>query len=586
MATELEATDTRLEELERTLEVIRQEAEVAHVLLGLSAALSEVSSVEETLSKAVRMVRELLGADQCFAATWDPLNERFWIEADAGFTADELSVLHELAESGGFPFMLTALRERAPVLIPDVDADPRISLDEARRRGMAGYIAIPLLRWGGEFGGLGVQFKQKRPFTPKDEALARGISRQVGAALATARQFNLLDGLRRFGERVASKLRLGQVVEEVARGAKDLVSGDASWIYFVDSDRTLVAASGVDVAGSVPERLARVDLHEDPWRSFIVDDRVVIEDLRVQVPEARHSGVLVAVRGSRADLIGGIFVLFRRAMTLGEEELGALRVLAAQSAMAIENAQRFERQRSVARSLQEGLLASDMPDLHGCSVAAVYEPAGGEMDIGGDFYDVFDLPDGRFVLVVGDVSGKGADAAAQTAMAKYMLRAFAMRDPSPSSVLFHLNNALAKAFSEDRFITLVYALFDPETRSFALGRGGHPAPLIYRAAEGEVEPTETTGPLLGAFEDQNFHHETYEMAHGDVFLAYTDGLVEARRGDKLYGRAAVVDSLRNRAPRLSPAELARRIYQDAEAFGTITDDTIVFVLKCAPEGSP
>ena len=118
--------------------------------------------------------------------------------------------------------------------------------------------------------------------------------------------------------------------------------------------------------------------------------------------------------------------------------------------MAVENANRFERQRQVARSLQEGLLSTEMPDLKSCEVAAVYEPASGDKDIGGDFYDVFELGDGRYGVVVGDVSGKGAEAAARTVDGQVhdaRVREWGTRPRR--AVLSHLNNALARDLEDE-----------------------------------------------------------------------------------------------------------------------------------------
>jgi phosphoserine phosphatase RsbU/P len=251
----------------------------------------------------------------------------------------------------------------------------------------------------------------------------------------------------------------------------------------------------------------------------------------------------------------------------------------------MENARRFERQRSVARSLQEGLLRIEMPAVTGFQVGTVYEPADAEADVGGDFYDVIDLPDGKVGIVVGDVSGKGAEAAAQTAMVKYMLRAFAIRNAAPGSVLFHLNNALARDLAEDRFITVVYGTFDPETRILSLSVAGHPPPLVYRRDDGTVDAIHPSGSILGAFEDQNFEAETIGIGPGDVFMAYTDGLTEARRGDDLYGTDRVMESLKRHAPDGSVSEIARRVYADAREFGRVTDDTVVFTFGCEGAGT-
>src|SRR3712207_6796746 len=120
---ETDDRDERIRALEQTLESLRAESEVAHVLLGLSAALAEVRTVEETLDKAVRMVPELCGADRCFAATWDAVNGRFEIKAEAGFDEEQSALLHELAEiEDGFPLIGQALAEKTPLLVGDVIA--------------------------------------------------------------------------------------------------------------------------------------------------------------------------------------------------------------------------------------------------------------------------------------------------------------------------------------------------------------------------------------------------------------------------------------------------------------------------------
>lgn len=576
-----EVERARLHELERMVDSLREDSELANALLGLTGALSEVRSLEQTIDLAVRMVNELMGADRCFAATWIAGQQRFQVTGQVGFEGPQLDQLYELAElPDGFPLLRQALKQRAPLIIGDTVTDGHLTMNDAKLRTARAYVGLPLIRWGEEFGGLALLFEEPRRFTPKDEALARGIARQVGVALANARQFNLLKTLRAFGERVGSKLSLKEVVSGIVAGGRELLSGDAAWVYFLDSSSdSLVAASHVEapVGG-----LMRIDLTHELWTGLRQGKAVPITNIEelVDDPSGPMSAVIAPIPGSEGTLLGAVLVLFDRALTLGADDVEALSVLAAQSALAIENAQRFERQQRVARSLQDGLLTTEVPEMGSCTFGAVYEPAGGEAEIGGDFFDVFDLPDGRLAVVVGDVSGKGAEAAAQTAMAKYMLRAFATRNASPSSALFHLNNALLKSFPEDRFMTIMYAVLDPQTNQFTIGSGGHPAPLVYRYTTRAVEALEVSGSILGAFEDQSYEQEVFDLGDGDVFVAYTDGLVEARNGPKLYGRWRVEKSLAHHASSLSVEDLARRLYDDARDFGTVTDDTIVFTLGC------
>lgn len=575
-----EVERARIQELERVVASLREDSELGNALLGLSGALAEVRSLEQTIDLAVRMVRELMGADKCFVAAWIPGRQSFEVRAHLGFEGETLDRLVEVAERDeGLPLLRAALEQRSPLLVGDT-ADTSLAVGDAKAIGARAYVALPLIRWGEVFGGIGLLFESPRDFAAKDEALARGISRQVGAALANARQFNLLQTLRLFGERVGSKLALQAVVHEIVSGARELLSGEDAWVYFLDASTGSLVAAGYSEP-PIPA-LSRIDLTNELWNGLVEGKAVPITNVEQLMDAATGSAsaVVAPIPGSDGQPLGGVLVLFQGELTLGADEVEALSVLAAQSALAIENAQRFERQRRVARSLQEGLLTTEMPDLGECSVGAVYEPAGGEAEVGGDFFDVFELPDQRYAIVVGDVSGKGAEAAAQTAMAKYMLRAFATRNPSPSSALFHLNNALYKNFPPDKFMTIMYAVFDPTTNHFMIGSGGHPPPLVYRYGDRSVEPIEVSGGILGAFVDQSFEQESFELGDGDVFVAYTDGLVEARSGPKLYGRWRVEKSLAHHASTMSVEDLARRLYDDAREFGTVTDDTIVFTLGC------
>lgn len=571
----------RVAELERTIASLREDSEVAHALLGLSGALAEVRSLEQTLDQACAMVRDLFGAERCFSATWISGQQRFQFNSHVGFDAESLEVMQTLArDPDGLPILRQALKDRIPLLVGDTVGSGSFSPEEAAARGAAAYIALPLIRWGEEFGGLGITYPEPRVFTSKDEALARGIARTVGVALANARQFNLLQTLRTFGEKVGSKLSLQGVIDEVTSGARSLLHGDGAWIYFLDaSNRELV------VTGHEPmpvEVLTRLDITNELWAPLAIGKAIPITNLEEVAPSSTGpmSAVIAPIPGTDTALLGAVLVLFERSLVLGADDVEALSVLAGQSAMAIDNAQRFERQQRVARSLQQGLLSTEMPELKDCSIGAVYEPAGGDAEIGGDFFDVFDLPDGRVAIAVGDVSGKGAEAAAQTAMAKYMLRAFATRNPSPTSALFHLNNALLKSFDDDKFITLLYGVFDPEAYEMTIGRAGHPPPLIYRFDSGSVEAIEVPGTMLGCFPDETFDQQVVHLDSGDVFVAYTDGIVEARESDRLYGRWRLEKALAHYASSFWVDDLARRLYQDAESFGTIADDTIVFTLGC------
>ena len=570
-----------IDDLQKTLETLREDSEVAHVLLSLAGVLAEVGPLEETLEKAVKVGAEVMRADRGFAVTVGP-EDRLDIRAHVGFDPERFELLRERAGvAGGLGLLRTAIKKRTPLVINDALEDPRVDAEEGRRLGVRGFIGIPLSRWGEEFGGIGLEYEHPKAFTQRDISLVKGVSRQIGVAIVNARRFNLMGSLRAFGTTLASRLSLMGVVDQVVWGSVSLLGGDVAGVYFLDAtNKALVASGGIELDDEIAQRFARIDLDQEPWRALTQGRPIVVRDLG-EGDQHLHA-VAASIPGDGTPTLGAVVVFFRRAFGIGPDEMEALSVLAGQAGMAIENANRFERQRRVARSLQAGLLSTEMPHLEGFDVAAVYEPASGEADVGGDFFDVYGLGNDKYAVVVGDVSGKGAEAAARTAMAKYMLRAFTIRNPNPASALYYLNNALAQDLEADRFATLVYGVFDSDSRRWTIARGGHPPPLLYRAKDGSVTAyEELIGSILGAFEDMEFEEGSFVMEPGDVFLIYTDGLIEARNDDgAFYGRRRIENMLKKHAPDLSAPDLTLRMYQDAQEFGTVGDDTVIFAMRC------
>ena len=206
----------------------------------------------------------------------------------------------------------------------------------------------------------------------------------------------------------------------------------------------------------------------------------------------------------------------------------------------------------VAAALQASLLPEVLPQIPGSKLAGLYEPAGDGTEIGGDFFDVFPLDGGAWGIMLGDVSGKGAEAAAITALARYTLRTLASATRPPSDTLRELNTRLLRDTTDERHCTLVYAIARPCASGveMTLCLGGHHPPLVFRAS-GAAEPVGRIGTALGLFEDPDLHDTTIELGPGDLIFLFTDGLVEARNGKDLFGSdrtAAVIAEHRAQAP--------------------------------------
>jgi sigma-B regulation protein RsbU (phosphoserine phosphatase) len=199
--------------------------------------------------------------------------------------------------------------------------------------------------------------------------------------------------------------------------------------------------------------------------------------------------------------------------------------------------------RALARTLQQTLIPPSPPTIPLLDVAAAYRAAGEGLEVGGDFYDVFSVGHEDWVVVIGDVCGKGVDAAVVTALVRHTVRALAVGHDEPSRMLDSLNEVLLH-HETDRFCTmaLIRLRRDADGWYAVLGNGGHPSPLLLRGGAAP-EPCGGGGPLIGVFEHPGFEETTLRLVPGDVLVLYTDGVPEGRRDSELYGEDRLVAAL-------------------------------------------
>jgi serine phosphatase RsbU (regulator of sigma subunit) len=212
-----------------------------------------------------------------------------------------------------------------------------------------------------------------------------------------------------------------------------------------------------------------------------------------------------------------------------EQDVELAQELARRCATAIDNARLYSDRAYIARTLQQSLLPVELPDIPGIETAARFRPTGEGNEVGGDFYDVFETGNRGWTVVMGDVCGKGPDAAAVTALARYTLRAAAMRERLPSRSLAVLNEALLRQRDDRRFCTVAYAYIEKLDRGARAGvsTGGHPLPLVLRA-DGSVETVGAPGTLLGIVPDPDLEDHLVNLEPGDSLVFYTDGVIESR----------------------------------------------------------
>jgi sigma-B regulation protein RsbU (phosphoserine phosphatase) len=238
----------------------------------------------------------------------------------------------------------------------------------------------------------------------------------------------------------------------------------------------------------------------------------------------------------------------------------------------------------VAQTLQSSLLPADIPEIPGVELAARYRPAGGRELVGGDFYDVFEAGEGTWGVALGDVCGKGPEAAALTGLVRHTIRTAAVGGRKPSSVLTLVNRQIIRN-KVDRFCTATLGRIRRTDGSFSvdLSCGGHPPPLIYRPGR-RVEAADCLGTLLGVFSEPALVDIPVELGPGDAIVFYTDGVTERFERDGARGDSRLV-ALLWESDGLDADQIADRIYLDAAEAATNgpRDDMALVVLRVAPD---
>ena len=195
----------------------------------------------------------------------------------------------------------------------------------------------------------------------------------------------------------------------------------------------------------------------------------------------------------------------------------------------------FEERSATARALQQSLLPASLPEIDGIEIGTGYVPVGEGLIVGGDFYDVFRVSDGRFAFAIGDVSGKGSEAAAVTALVRHSIRAFAEIHRDPADALMAVNDQVRTHGPSSRYCTATLGVLDlGDGVEAVLAVAGHPLPLVVRA-DGTVETAGVPGTLLGMFRDVTVERKVVRLDPGDAIILYTDGVIEARSAGVPFG---------------------------------------------------
>ena len=261
-------------------------------------------------------------------------------------------------------------------------------------------------------------------------------------------------------------------------------------------------------------------------------------------------------------------------------DLGLAEDLGQHLGVAIRVDRMFRHRAAAAEALQSSLLPATLPEVPGLDLFAAYQPASEGLEVSGDFYDVFPVQ-GGWAITVGDVCGKGQEAAAMTAAARHAIRVLAHWNPDPVDVLARVNEVILAGDYEDRFVTakLAYLRWDGGRLHVTLASAGHPGPALVRP-DGRVDMLNGGGLPLGLFPDADPHAEELELGEDDLLFFYSDGVTDARSPDMRYFEDSLADELAGLAGR-SAAETARMVQSLVSSFSQdeLRDDMTILVAK-------
>jgi PAS domain S-box-containing protein len=323
-----------------------------------------------------------------------------------------------------------------------------------------------------------------------------------------------------------------------------------------------------ELYGELDAELIRQEAQDDRQRELV--DAIGVRSLMI---------VPMSTGGRRLGTIA--FSLSESGRRYDRADLTVAEELARRAGVAIDNARLYRERSYIARTLQKSLLPPELPEVAGAEVAARFHPAGEATEVGGDFYDMFDTSHG-WGIVMGDVCGKGADAAAVTALARYTLRTLGVQETSPAEVLRKLNDALLRQRTDRRFCTVAYASMQVNgggTAEVCLSTGGHPLPFVLRA-DGTVEAVGEPGTLLGVLPDVRLSDTAVRLERGDLMVLYTDGVIEARGPSGMFDSDALAEVLAGCAG-LDAISVATRIESAALEIqeGNARDDIAILVVR-------
>jgi len=567
-------------------------SKVEPLLLEVADVVNTTLDLDTTLRRVAELVRKVIDYE-IFAILL--LNERaqeLRFRFQVGYpkhVADRIRIKVGEGVTG------RAAQQGEPVLVADVKKEDGYIEAVANVRS---ELAIPLIVKNRVIGVIDIEARQPGYFKEEHKRLLTLIASRMAVGIEnarlytrTTRQARTLLLLNEIARELTSILNLDQLLQRIADLLSRLIDYQMFSILLLDATGQKLQhrfaerfRENIQLKHDVPLGTGVVGYAAQQKQAVLVPD--VSKDPRyISLNPETHSELVVPLI-YKNKVIGVLDLEHTRRGFFNEDHKRTITTLAAQIAIAIENAQlyeeiarqeqRLERDLALARELQFRLLPQAPPTLANLEVAAKFLPA---RAIGGDLYDFLDYSLSRLGIVIGDVSGKGAPAAIYAALVSGILRSHAPIEPGPAEMLSAVNNSLGERRIDAQFVSIIYAVWDEARRTLQIANSGLPRPIYCH--DGKVEIIEATGLPLGLFDDAEYDEFTFRAKPGDMFVFFSDGILDARNTEgELFGRQRVEQIVARCAGR--PADyvvdcLFKAVEEHAAGVEAFDDQTVVAI---------
>jgi sigma-B regulation protein RsbU (phosphoserine phosphatase) len=521
------------------------------LLLEVADVVNTTLDLDTTLRRVAELVRRVIDYEIFAILLLNEKTQELRFRFQIGYPKE---VAERMKIKVGEGVTGRAAQLRQPVLVDDVRKEKGYI---AAVPNVRSELAIPLIVKNRLIGVIDIEAQQIGYFTEEHKRLLTLIASRMAVGIEnarlytrTTRQARTLLLLNEIARELTSILALDQLFQRIADLLSRLIDYQMFSILLLDDSGeklqhrfALRFQENIHLKHEVPLGKGVVGAAAQTKSAVLVPD--VTKDPRYVLlnPETRSELAVPLIY--KGDVIGVLDLEHTRRGFFTEDHQRTITTLAAQVAIAIENARlyeqiarqerRLERDLALARELQFRLLPQSLPRLNNLELAAKFSPA---RAIGGDLYDFVTYSLGRLGIAIGDVSGKGAPAAIYAALVSGILRSHAPTEPGPAEMLTGINASLAERRIEGQFVSIIYAVWNESQRTLQVANSGLPRPIYCH--DGKVEVIEATGLPLGLFDEADYDEFTFRARPGDLFLFFSDGILDARaKNGDMFGRTRV-----------------------------------------------